>query len=264
MSKATQSWARAQKRERRFYENSARVFSNDSQPYAHFHGEMWTAILAELREIEFLEQGLYVDVGCGPNPIVALIDHGTKIGIDPLMSFYESTFTLPSDVRMEVGTIEEMSQIDDSQADLVFTMNNIDHVRDLRAAVHTMRRKLKPTGTLVVGVNIVGNPLTAALSRLVDIYRLLDPTHTYHFHSPDEFIQALTPEFQLVRYKNIEYISKKMQDTMASRTGKASSIADRVRKALKFLKNDVLLHESYYLFIFSPQSALGIANDLSP
>jgi hypothetical protein len=83
-----------------------------------------------------------VDVGCGPNPILGIVERGTRIGIDPLMTFYRQNIVLPEGFQAHEGTIEQMALVPDGQADVIFSMNNIDHVQNLARGVETLRRKL--------------------------------------------------------------------------------------------------------------------------
>jgi SAM-dependent methyltransferase len=255
MNEAPSTWSLAQERERHYYETRAAAHDDKEQVYAEFHAPFWKGILGRLRELQFRDDGCYVDVGCGPNPIVAFVDKGTRIGVDPLMPFYRENFVLPRDFQPFEGTIEQLAPIADGQADIIFSMNNIDHIANLPIAVATLRRKLKEDGYLVISVNVVGNPLTAAAARMANVYRVLDPTHTYHFHSPAEVARHLDQHFELIRYECIEELSEAMQERKKARDQQARTLKGLVRQALKFVKNDLILREKLYLFLFRPRSA---------
>jgi SAM-dependent methyltransferase len=246
-------WSHAQERERSFYETRAASHEARDQVYAEFHAPFWRGILNRLGELEFRDDGCYVDVGCGPNPIVAFVDRGRRIGIDPLMSFYRDKFVLPEEFEAYDGTIEELEPLDDGQADVIFSMNNIDHIRDLPSAARTLRRKLKDDGYLVVSVNIVGNPITARLARRVDVYRVVDPTHTYHFHSPGDVADSLAEHFEMIRYDCIGAFVEDMATRKDDRDQQRRSVRGVVRKVLKFVKNDLVLRERLHLFLFRPR-----------
>jgi len=246
------TWSTAQQRERHYYATRAASHDGRDQVYAEFHASFWKAILSRLTELRVHEDGVYADVGCGPNPIVAFLEHGRRIGIDPLMPFYQDNFKFPDNFEAFQGTIEELSPLEDGQADVIFSMNNIDHIQDLPKAAAALRRKLKPDGLLVVSVNVVGNPITALASKVFDVYRVIDPTHTYHFHSPQEVAKALQEHFDLVRFEDIESLSVEMQSQKRERDRQAMSLRGAVRAGMKFVKNDILLREHLYLLVFTP------------
>ena len=253
MSDSTSSWTVAQQRERHYHETRAASHGDHEQVYAEFHAPFWRGILERLTELEFHDGGYYLDVGCGPNPIVAFIDKGTRIGVDPLMPFYRENFVFPPDLEVHEGTIEELSPVADGSADVIFSMNNIDHIKDLGAAVKTLRRKIKEDGHLVISVNIVKSAWAAGLSKVVDIYKVVDPTHTYHFHSPQEVADQISDHFEMVRYENIDALAEEMAELKKSKDTEATSMKGRVRDGLKFLKNDMLLREDLFLLLFKPK-----------
>ncbi len=253
MNESSSTWSAAQERERHYYETRAAAHESKDQVYAEFHAPFWKGILGRLPELVFRDEGVYVDVGCGPNPIVAFVDKGERIGVDPLMPFYQENFVLPPSLKAHQGTIEDLAPVQDGQADIIFSMNNIDHIQDLPRAVTTLRRKLKDDGYLIVSVNIVGNPLTALVAKGIDIYRLVDPTHTYHFHSPQEVAAQLSAHFRLVRYEDIEQLSEEMQERKKERDKQARTLRGMVRGGLKFVKNDILLRERLHLLVFQPK-----------
>jgi SAM-dependent methyltransferase len=249
------AWSLAQTRERHYYETRAASHEGKNEVYAEFHAPFWQGILARLTEIQFKPEGLYVDVGCGPNPVVAFVPHGRRVGIDPLMPFYRENFTLPPDFEPYEGTIEQLEPIQDGEADVIFSMNNIDHIQDLPKAAKTLRRKLKDDGFLVITVNVVGNPLTAMAAKICDVYRVVDSTHTYHFHSPKELAKYLADDFELIRSESIEHLSEEMQERKNQRDKQVTTLKGSVRRLLKVVKNDVILRESLHLFLFRPNSA---------
>ncbi len=253
MTNSSSTWSTAQERERHYYETRAASHEGHDQVYAEFHAPFWQGILSRLGELEFTDQGVYVDVGCGPNPIVAFIDRGRRVGVDPLMPFYLENFRFPDNFEAHQGTIEQLAPIKDGEADLIFSMNNIDHIQDLPKAAETLRRKLKDTGHLIVSVNIVGNPVTSLIAKGIDVYRVIDPTHTYHFHSPKEVAAALGNQFELVRYEDIESLSEDMQQRKKQRDKQAMTARGVVRGGLKFVKNDILLRERLFLLLFRPK-----------
>lgn len=252
MPDPSSTWSHAQTRERHYYETRAASHEGQDQVYAEFHAPFWQGILGRLGELQFHDHGLYVDVGCGPNPIVAFVPHGRRVGVDPLMPFYLENFVFPEDFEAHEGTIEQLEPIEDGTADIIFSMNNIDHINDLSVATKTLRRKLKADGYLVVSVNIVESPVARTLAKIGDIYRVVDPTHTYHFHSPEEVAKNLADEFELVRYECIESLSEEMQARKNASDKQIKTLKGLIRSSLKFVKNDIILRERLYLLVFKP------------
>ncbi len=253
MGESSVDWDVAQKREQHYYETRASSHREKDQVYAEFHAPLWQGILDRLSEVEFHDGGVYVDVGCGPNPIVAFADKGTRIGIDPLMDFYKENFVLPPDFQPYKGTIEDLEPVRDGQADVIFSMNNIDHIKSLPIALETLHRKLKPDGFLVVSVNIGGNWFTASMARIFDIYRLVDPTHTYHFHSPQEFEDSMSSHFESIRHECVDDLATQMEKIKRENDTQAKTTRGMIRNALKYVKNDVILCEKPYLFLLTPK-----------
>ena len=252
MAESMSQWSVAQTRERKYYETRATSHEGNGQVYAEFHAPFWKGILARLSELQFHADGCYVDVGCGPNPIVAFVEQGRRIGVDPLMPFYQENFVFPEGFEAHEGTIEELGPVADGSADVIFSMNNIDHIADLPQAAKALRSKLKPDGFLVLSVNVGGNPVTAACAKIADIYRVVDPTHTYHFHSPQEVVDHLSGSFDVVRFECIDDLADDMQTRKNERDTQKRTLKGTVRSLLKFVKNDVILREKLYLFLFRP------------
>lgn len=254
MSDSTSSWTVAQQRERHYYETRAASHGDTEQVYAEFHAPFWRGILSRLEELSFEDDGYYLDVGCGPNPIVAFVEKGTRVGVDPLMPFYRENFVFPSYLDVHEGTIEDLAPVPDGAADVVFSMNNIDHIKDLSTAVKTLRRKIKDDGYLVISVNVVRSAWAAGMSKVCDIYKVVDPTHTYHFHSPQEVADQLSSDFELVRFENIDSLAEEMAALKKTKDTQSATLKGRIRSGLKFLKNDVLLREDLFLLLFKPKA----------
>jgi hypothetical protein len=124
---------------------------------------------------------------------------------------------------------------------------------------------VKDSGYLVVSVNIVRNPVLSLLAKGVDVYRWLDPTHTYHFHSPSDFASRLASHFDLVRFECIDEIAERMEALKRKQDTQAKTARGTVRRMLKYVKNEVLLREELYLFLFSPKSLRqGLSSEFPP
>ena len=253
VTELSRKWTVAQARERTYYEQRASSGDVDhEQTYAHSHADFWQGILKRIPEVSFEDSRTYVDVGCGPNSILTFAERGQCTGIDPLMDFYIENFKLPAHVTFHKGKIEDLAPIEERSADVIFSMNNIDHVEDLSVASKTIRRKLKDDGLLVVSVNVVQGKPVIALSRVFDVYKIIDPTHTYHFHSVDEVADAFEGEFELVRHESVEDLSEAMASVKRQRDP-SRGLTQNVRRFLKYIKNDLLLKEDLQLLLFKPK-----------
>ena len=191
-------------------------------------------------ELSFCSEGHYYDIGCGPNSILAFVEHGKRVGIDPLMSFYKKNFNLPPHTEFSEGKIETLNTIQNYEADIIFVMNCIDHVEDVELAAKILAQKIKPKGSLVISVNIVQNKLIQFLSNILNIYKYLDPTHPHHYSSPYQLMKVFQHSFDLVKVQNIQNLAIKLANEK-NKWNKAPSVSWSLKNLLKELINWMLM-----------------------
>jgi len=84
------------------------------------------------------------------------------------------------------------------------------------------------------------------------VYRIIDPTHTYHFHDPKEVEAALDGRFEMIRFESVDDLSSEMLAKKRENVVRKRTPAHLLRNFLKFIKNDVLLREELFLMVFRP------------
>lgn len=236
-----QIWLNAQKREKSYYQGRAQGLSiNKHIPYVKIHETFWKDILKLLPELLFCSEGHYYDIGCGPNSILAFVEHGKRVGIDPLMNFYKKNFNLPPDIEFSEGKIETLNTIQNYEGDIIFVMNCIDHGEEVELASQTLAQKIKPKGYLVISVNIVQNKLIHFLSNILNIYKYLDPTHPHHYSSPCQLIKIFQHSFDLVKVQNIQNLAIKLANEK-NKWNKAPLVSESLKNLLKKLIKKMLI-----------------------
>jgi SAM-dependent methyltransferase len=93
-----------------------------------------------------------LDVGCGPFPALMAFDECDRHGLDPLVGRYrEAGFPIEEFERLgyryHEGFAEDMP-FEDASFDAIVSANALDHVDDLGAVAHEIRRIARP-GALV-------------------------------------------------------------------------------------------------------------------
>ncbi|RWP24903.1 MAG: class I SAM-dependent methyltransferase [Mesorhizobium sp.] len=108
-----------------------------------------------LADAEFFREKSCIDIGCGPKGSLTWLDGIAKhaIGIDPLASRYE-LFNISSHNMLYIAARAEELPLRSSSADVVFSMNSLDHVDDLEQACGEIRRVLKPGGHFIGSLNL--------------------------------------------------------------------------------------------------------------
>jgi ubiquinone/menaquinone biosynthesis C-methylase UbiE len=134
---------------------------------ADWDASAWLAMPAARRRSEWCrhleELGLSLDgfrgqrvleVGCGPTGIVYFIDAERRVGLDPLGDFYarwNGHFGPPIEL---VSAKAEAMPFDSASFDTVFCTNCLDHTEDAPAVLAEIARVLRPSGLLVVHVDL--------------------------------------------------------------------------------------------------------------
>lgn len=140
-----------------------------------------------------LAEGLrVVDCACGPGYgswLLARAGATSVIGVDPDASALDHArkhFSLPG-IEFREGNLLSLP-VHSASADLVVSLETIEHVRDASAFLDELARVLVPGGTLVLLT-----PLTRGPARL-------HPENPYHVREYDaeELAALLSPRFQIV------------------------------------------------------------------
>jgi len=147
-------------RERHELENGG--FEND------YYSKLMPAIAGE-EDDGFLKNKVVADFGCGPRgSLVWAKQAKLRIGIDVLIPQYTDYFPrdLKSHGMIYVTSTEKGIPLPDAFCDVVFSVNSLDHVRNLVPICNELRRILKPGGWLIVSFNLNHPPSTAEPQKL--------------------------------------------------------------------------------------------------
>lgn len=137
---------------------------------------------------------LVADFGCGPRGSLAWVDAKAAIGIDVLASRYAEEF--PDDIKSHgmiyVTSTETVIPIASDSIDILFTMNALDHVKNLDAMCDEMCRILKPGGLFCASFNLNEPPTPEEPQQLTEA--LLQNALLHRFDEQDRrFGRAVDP-----------------------------------------------------------------------
>lgn len=130
-----------------------------------------------------------LDAGCGPAGIFIVFDKQEVVAIDPLLDQYSSLDHFDAarypNVKFETIALEHFEQ--EEQFDLVFCLNAINHVSDLKQAFLRLYNSAKKGSKMVVSIDAHNHSFFKHLFRL-------QPGDILHPHQYDlqEYEQMLT------------------------------------------------------------------------
>jgi len=122
-----------------------------------------------------------IDIGCGPTGRLSAMEWSHVIGIDPLWGEYEK---MPGAIKEPYRTVyaceaEKHLEELDGTADLVVSLNAIDHCRDPEAVLRNMATYCKAGGTMLLSTDVQDGVITTdpmhptrATTRTIDDWML--------------------------------------------------------------------------------------------
>jgi len=120
-----------------------------------------------------------LEIGGGATQLIDLFRQGEKYAVDPLADMYQAEFTevLAPGTSWHKAKAENMP-FEDNFFDVIVIRNVLDHVDSVSKAMSEMKRVLKKSGILYLGMNTFSGPYY--------IYKLIvkDPEHPHTF-TPD-------------------------------------------------------------------------------
>ena len=167
----------------------------------HLRRHTWTRLLDSLKgEITFDNSKRILEVGGGPTSIFLAIKEGEKYVVDPLC---EQLFHLHPFVR-EVAEYKDVNFVArpigeatfDKQFDLIFMINVLDHVDELKSVANKIDELLAPSGKLIVAVSCYTDPAVRDVVNFFDA----DLPHPHHFVAED--ITKLFSNYKLIKQDN--------------------------------------------------------------
>lgn len=125
--------------------------------------DWYVKIFTEYAGIErsFYDGKRILDIGCGPRGSLEWADTAAeKVGLDPLVSRYRS-LGIERHMMHYVDAPAESIPYPDGHFDVVTSINSLDHVDDVDAAIQEMVRVLAPGGLILLVVEIHPKPTIA-------------------------------------------------------------------------------------------------------
>ena len=108
----------------------------------------------------FFDGKVCLDIGCGPKgSLTWLTNARAAIGLDPLAESY-CEFGIANHRMLYLVSAAEHVPLLSSSVDVVFSMNSLDHVDELKQVCREIRRVLKPGGHFIASLNL-DEPRTA-------------------------------------------------------------------------------------------------------
>ena len=129
--------------------NSKAGLEPDTDHYRTFMMRM-----GDIKDISFFDGKLCLDVGCGPRgSLTWLTNAKAALGLDPLAEAY-ARYGIHSHGMIYLYAPVERIPLPSRYADVVFSMNSLDHVDNLHKACDEIRRVLKPGGHFIGSLNL--------------------------------------------------------------------------------------------------------------
>ena len=185
--KKSNRWRFAQFLEIRWWKRY--LSDKDPEQYLIWKKKYWQDLLAELNSIEWHPEDQVLDAGCGPAGIFIALDNYQVKAVDPLLDAYKQLPHFRSDkfphVSFETRPIESLNQ--GEKFDIVFCLNAINHVSDIRLAYDNLCNSVQEHGQLIVSID------AHRFQILKKIFQLL-PGDVLHPHQYDlkEYERFLT------------------------------------------------------------------------
>ncbi|MBP6663955.1 MAG: methyltransferase [Chitinophagales bacterium] len=187
--KKTLKWRLAQNIELKWWQRYLQ--SKDQEAYGAWKLQYWADLLRVIGNVVKLPNNSAVlDAGCGPAGIYRALPHCRVTAIDPLLAAYEQNLTLhfnPADypyVTFRAMPLEQLTDI--QQYDVVFCLNVINHVSDIKLCIQKLYDALVPNGYLVLSIDAHNHNVFKWLFRAIP----LDILHP-HQHNLEGYKQLL-------------------------------------------------------------------------
>lgn len=168
----------------------------------------WEKVLKSIASaVELKETDYVLDAGCGPAGIFIALKGNKVLAFDPLLEKYNQTldhfkFGMYPTVEFKTDTLESFKN--ESQFDVVFCMNAINHVSELDKAFLTLHQHTKPGGKIVVSIDAHNKQFMKHLFRLQPA-DILHP-HQYDLREYKEMLTSLNCKIKLISLIKEEFL----------------------------------------------------------
>jgi SAM-dependent methyltransferase len=130
-----------------------------------------------------------LDIGCGPRGSLEWADEAAeRVGLDPLADEYLNLGASRHKMQYVAAPAEKIP-FDDDRFDVVASINSLDHVTDVKAAVAEIKRVAKPGAYLLLVTDVNHGP------------RVCEPQQFSW-----DIVDAFAPEFEVVRERRLERV----------------------------------------------------------
>jgi len=147
-------WKIAQYFEKKWWKNY--LGNRDPIEYDQWKRNYWLGFLDKISNWVKLSPGeSYIDMGCGPAGIFMVLP-GKVTAVDPLLESYKNQLPYFNPVNFE-NVFFQSARVEDyigvEQYDIVFSLNVINHVTDIKKATGTLYNYCKTGGKLVLSAD---------------------------------------------------------------------------------------------------------------
>lgn len=184
--KASIKWRLAQFLEVRWWQQYLKKKGKES--YLEAKRAYWQRVLESI-DISVPKGSRVLDAGCGPAGIFTILSQAEVVGVDPLLNAYAGKLDhfKPEEypwVRFETLMLE--TYLAEYPFDMVFCLNALNHVSDLRKGIAVLEKATSQEGCLVISID------THRHRGLKWLFRLLpgDVLHP-HQHSLEDYESLL-------------------------------------------------------------------------
>lgn len=128
----------------------------DHNEYLQWKQNYWQGFLAEISDsVKPLGNQSFLDMGCGPAGIFMVLP-GKVTAVDPLLNKYRDDLThfIPQNFKHVTFHQSRAEDFDSpGQFDVVFSLNFINHVTDIRLTLRNLTKWCKADGKLVISAD---------------------------------------------------------------------------------------------------------------
>lgn len=169
-----------------------------SADYLEWKREYWLKRIREQQmESTIASAEQILDAGCGPAGIFIALEGKTVTAIDPLLPKYEAEIDYfnTGDYPQVTFKCVSLEDFDESATyDLIFCLNAINHVSDIRRSLGNLYDKLESGGTLLLSTDAHRSDFWKAMFRAIP----LDALHPQQFDRNDYLNLLAEAGFELI------------------------------------------------------------------
>ncbi|GAB5552454.1 MAG: hypothetical protein Sapg2KO_20450 [Saprospiraceae bacterium] len=146
-------WQLAQKLEIRWWQQYLR--NKEVDAYLSAKKAYWHRVLREI-DVSIPKHAKVLDAGCGPAGIFMALPYCKVWATDPLMDHYQQKIPHFQTVdypwtTFQNETLEDLNKV--AEFDIIFCLNVINHVNDIKRAMDALVQAAKPGATFVLSID---------------------------------------------------------------------------------------------------------------